>query len=71
MEHYWNGPSASNQTFFEGDAGQTWFFIENTVTSGLRWGTWSGRQVIDGSFTVRSSGDPVDVSCSGYLLSLP
>lgn len=71
VEHYWNGPSVVNQTFFRGDNGQTWFFIENTVTSGQRWGTFTGRVVIDTSFQVEATNDPVDVTVSGYLLSLP
>lgn len=71
IEHYWNGPSASNHTFWEGDAGQTWFFIENTITSGQRWGTWTGRVVLREQLVVRTDADPVDVTISGYLLTLP
>lgn len=71
VEHYWNGPSLVNDTFFHGDAGQTWLYIGNTIASGIRWGTFTGRVVLETQLEVVTGSDPVDVTVSGYLLSLP
>lgn len=71
IELYWNGPSLDTSVHFIGDQGQTWFFDLFTVSSGQRWGSFTGRVVLDLGFSITSDNDPVDVSVSGYLLSLP
>lgn len=71
IELYWNGPSVDNTVLFEGDDGQTFFAVVFTVTSGSRWATWSGRVVLDLNLIVTADNDPVDVTVSGYVLSLP
>lgn len=71
IELYWNGPSLDTSVFFTGDAGQTFFFDLFTVTSGQRWGSFTGRVVLSSGFTVTSDNDPVDVTVSGYVLALP
>lgn len=72
IELYWN-PTAGIESscFFIGDIGQTFFFNQFTIVGGERWGSFSGRVVIKDSLTATISGQAVDVTVSGYKLSLP
>lgn len=54
-----------------GDGGQTFIWTKWLITDTDGLFSWRGRQVITGSFTVTSSGPAVDVTISGYKLSLP
>jgi hypothetical protein len=72
VELYWN-PTSSLVTdcFLIGDDSQTWFFNEFTVVSGQRWGSFTGRVAHNDRISVNITGDPVDVTITGYKLSLP
>jgi hypothetical protein len=68
---YWNNFSASAAFRLIGELSQTVLFNQFTITDGNPWWDWEGRHVFEGEFAVASSGDPMDVTVSGYLLSRP
>lgn len=71
IELYWNGPSVDNTVHFIGDIAQTFFAVVFTVASGQRWASFTGRVVLNTGFEMTVDNDPVDVTVSGYLLTLP
>jgi hypothetical protein len=55
-----------------GDNAQTiWWVLLGIAAGGIRTAEWRGRQVCSDLLRITSSGDPVDATLSGYLLSLP
>lgn len=69
---YWNLSSAPVTRFHAiGDVGQTFDYAEFTPVDTDQLHFWQGRQVLENSLTVTGSGDPLDVSVSGYTLTLP
>lgn len=69
---FWNPVSLNHSTVhLIGDVGQTISFFEFDLTSPTQTGFWQGRQVVETSVTITADGDPVDVSLSGYALTLP
>lgn len=54
-----------------GDAGQTFDWAGFTVVNPEPLHFWQGRQVILESLTVMADPGPLDVSISGYVLTLP
>lgn len=58
--------------FAHGSDGQAFFYYQ-WEPGAQAWEGWRGRQVIESgqSFDITSYNGPVDVSVSGYLLSLP
>lgn len=69
---YWNLSSAPvTKVHVSGDVGQTFEYAQFDVATPNQLAFWQGRVVIENSLTVSVSGDPVDVTVSGYILSLP
>lgn len=72
VDAYYNGvPAPVVQVFLLGDNGQTIMYLEWLPTSSSRTQTWRGRQVITTVMELYTYGGPVDVSVSGYRLTLP
>lgn len=71
IQVYYNFPGGIEAEFrLTGDQAQTVVFWPFTITSGDRIFGWTGRQVMHESWTV-SGTDLMDISVSGYILSLP
>lgn len=55
-----------------GDNAQTiWWVLLGIAAGGVRYDNWRGRYVAHDVIRITSSGDPVDASVSGYVLTLP
>lgn len=68
---YWNSSSELfAKLHVSGDDGQTFFFALWTTLDADPLAFWQGRAVIQNHITL-STDNPVDITVSGYLLSLP
>ena len=69
---FWNfAGQPVTEVHVAGDVAQTFAFMQFNPVDAVQQQFWQGRQVILTSFTVSASGDPVDISISGYQLTLP
>lgn len=71
LDAYYGGDLELINVYLIGAAGQT-IWEWNPGVSEPSYGSWRGRQVLYGGETLTvTTGDTVDVTVSGYLLTLP
>lgn len=69
---YWNPQDIDiTRVHLIGDVGQTFGYFEFDLANIVQMAFWQGRAVLQSSFTVSVSGSPVDITASGYVLTLP
>jgi hypothetical protein len=71
VQVYWNSQGNLEDEFrLIGDVGQTALYYQFTVSSGNRTFTWNGRLALVTALGI-STTSPMDVTVTGYQLSLP
>jgi hypothetical protein len=72
VDVYYNYPgSLTGKFYLVGDNGQTIVSYTFVIASGVSTFQWRGRQVINSVMEIYTDGNAMDVSVSGYELSLP